>query len=139
MSAEPARDHTDFTPEIPAGPGSDADSIGGTGADRRRHMRFRVQRPGKVFHRSAQMYTPATSVDLSFAGALLNVHAPAERPYQIGEIVDVGLALSPTAVVPSSALLQGVVVRASAVDEGVQQIAVRYVHAAGVEPAARAA
>src|SRR3954468_3550986 len=81
----------------------------GANSDRRSHRRFGVQRPGKIFRRSAQQYAPATSRDLSFGGALLEVES--ERSFTVGEVLDVGIALTPKAVVPSAALVRGIVVR----------------------------
>ena len=102
--------------------------------DRRSHRRFDVQRPGKVFRRSNQQYVPASSRDLSFGGALLEVES--ERGFNVGEVLDVGIALTQKAVVPSAALLRGVVVRSHAVGEHRQLVAVRYLHREPVSAAA---
>lgn len=102
--------------------------------DRRRHKRFSVQRAGKVFRRSTQQYVPAGCKDLSFGGALLEIES--ERSIGIGEIVDVGLAMSNKAVVPSASLLRGIVVRSEALGEQRQLVAVRYLHREGLAEAA---
>ena len=102
--------------------------------DRRSHRRFDVQRPGKVFRRSNQQYVPASSRDLSFGGALLEVES--ERGFNVGEVLDVGIALTQKAVVPSAALLRAVVVRSHAVGEHRQLVAVRYLHREPVSTAA---
>ena len=102
--------------------------------DRRSHRRFDVQRPGKVFRRSNQQYVPASSRDLSFGGALLEVES--ERGFNVGEVLDVGIALTQKAVVPSAALLRAVVVRSHAVGEHRQLVAVRYLHREPVSAAA---
>lgn len=102
--------------------------------DRRRHKRFNVQRAGKVFRRSTQQYVPAGCKDLSFGGALLEIES--ERSIGIGEIVDVGLAMSNKAVVPSASLLRGIVVRSEALGEQRQLVAVRYLHREGLAEAA---
>ncbi len=101
--------------------------------DRRSHRRFNVERPGKLFHPASRQFVPATSRDLSFAGALLEVET--DRPFEAGEPIDVGLSLNNRAVVPSSALLHGIVVRSEALGEHRQLVAVRYTH----RDAARAA
>lgn len=95
------------------------------GDDRRKHRRFRVMRPGKVFRRATQQYQSVESRDLSFSGALLSIVTV--TPYQVGEIVDLGLAMNKATVMPSKSLLQGVVVRAEAIAQGRQEVAVRYI------------
>ena len=94
--------------------------------DRRTHRRFGVQRPGKVFRRAAQQYAPVTSRDLSFGGALLEIES--ERGFNVGEVIEVGIALTRQAIVPSAALLSGIVVRSHAIGEHRQLVAVRYLH-----------
>lgn len=94
--------------------------------DRRSHRRFGVQRPGKVFRRAAQQYAPVTSRDLSFGGALLEIES--ERGFNVGEVIDVGIALTQKAIVPSAALVRGIVVRSHAIGEHRQLVAVRYLH-----------
>lgn len=102
--------------------------------DRRRHKRFNVHRPGKVYRRSTQQYVPAGSRDLSFGGALLEIDS--ERGIDVGEIIDVGLAMSSKAVVPSASLLRGIVVRSESLGEKRQLVAVRYLHREGLAEAA---
>jgi hypothetical protein len=102
--------------------------------DRRSHRRFGVQRPGKIFRRAGQQYVPAISRDLSFGGALLEVES--ERAFNVGEVLDVGIALTQKAVVPSAALVRGIVVRSHAVGEHRQLVAVRYLHREPVSQAA---
>ena len=102
--------------------------------DRRSHRRFNVQRPGKVFRRANQQYVPVSSRDLSFGGALLEVES--ERGFSVGEVLDVGIALTQQAVVPSAALVRGIVVRSFAVGEHRQLVAVRYLHRESMSAAA---
>ncbi len=102
--------------------------------DRRSHRRFDVQRPGKVFRRAAQQYVPASSRDLSFCGALLEIES--ERAFNVGEVIDVGIALTQKAVVPSAALVRGTVVRSHAIGEHRQLVAVRYLHRESIAAAA---
>ncbi len=102
--------------------------------DRRSHRRFSVERPGKLFHPASRQFVPATSRDLSFAGALLEVET--ERPFEAGEPIEVGLSLNNRAVVASSAMLHGIVVRSEALGEHRQLVAVRYTHRDAVRTAA---
>ncbi len=102
--------------------------------DRRSHRRFDVQRPGKVFRRANQQYVPVNSRDLSFGGALLEVES--ERGFDVGEVFDVGIALTQQAVVPSAALIRGIVVRSFAIGEHRQLVAVRYLHRESIAAAA---
>lgn len=102
--------------------------------DRRKHRRFNVERPGKVLRRSTQKYVAARSADLSFTGARLEVDS--ERPFEVGEIVDIGLALTRKAVMPTTDLIRGIVVRTSAIDGQRQSVAIRYLHREAVAKAA---
>lgn len=102
--------------------------------ERRRHKRFGVERPGKVFRRTSQRYEPAATLDLSFGGARLRVES--ERGFEVGEIVDVGVALKDRPLLRSPALVRGLVVRARTLAPGRQEIALRYLHREGVEQAA---
>ena len=102
--------------------------------DRRAHKRFGVARPGKVFRPSGRQYVPAASRDLSYAGALLEIET--DRPFETGETIDVALALTPKAIVPSSSLLRAVVVRSHAIGEHRQLVAVRYLYREALQAAA---
>ncbi|HVU62991.1 MAG TPA: PilZ domain-containing protein [Phycisphaerales bacterium] len=102
--------------------------------DRRSHRRFEVSRSGKVFRAANRQFIPIVSKDLSFGGALLE--AETDRPFEKGETLDVGLALNNRAVVPSSGLLRGIVVRSEALGEHRQRVAVRYLHREGLQAAA---
>lgn len=103
-------------------------------SDRRSHRRFNVTRRGKVFRPAGQQYVPAISRDLSFGGALLEIES--ERGFQIGEVIDVGLALSRKSVLPSASMLRGIVVRAEAIGEQRQLVGVRYLHREAMSAAA---
>ena len=102
--------------------------------DRRKHRRFNVARPGKVFRRATQQFAAAQSRDLSFGGALLEVESP--RLFNVGEIVELGLTLRGSAVVDSKSLVQGIVVRVRQVDPLRQSIAVRYINPGALKRAA---
>jgi hypothetical protein len=96
-------------------------------SDRRAHKRFSIVRPGKIFRRSTQSFCAAVSEDLSFAGARLHVRS--SRPLHIGEVLEVGIALTSSAVVPESSMLRAIVVRSSPTPDGLSQsVAVRYLH-----------
>ena len=102
--------------------------------DRRSHKRFNVDRPGKIFRAANRQFVPACSRDLSYGGALLEVET--ERTFNEGEVLEVGLALNSRAVVPSSGLIRGIVVRSHALGEQRQLVAVRYLHREGLQAAA---
>lgn len=120
-SAAPDSEQPTHVPELAA-------TLGVEPGDRRRHRRFVVQRPGKVFRRSTQQYVPVVSEDVSFGGARLRIESA--RPFVAGELLDVGLAMSSRAIVPSASLLRAVVVRSERVDEALQAVAVRYLYRA---------
>lgn len=103
-------------------------------SERRRHRRFNVARPGKIFRRSTQQFVPASSRDLSFGGTLLELQA--DRPVAVGEILDVGLAMNSKAILPEAALIRGIVVRAKMTSPTTQLVAVRYLHTNSVKQAA---
>ena len=102
--------------------------------DRRKQRRFSVARPGKVFRRATQQFNPVHSLDLSFSGALLEVDTP--RPFAVGEIIDLGLAMGKESVVPSSCMVQAVVVRVTPIDPTRQTVAIRYVNSVASKLAA---
>lgn len=104
------------------------------GSDRRRHKRFAMERPGKVFRRASQRYEPAATRDLSFGGALLEVTS--ERGFDVGEIVDVGVALRDRPLLRSPTLMRGLVVRTRQTAPGRHEIALRYLHRDAVNAAA---
>lgn len=99
-----------------------------SGEERRRHRRFKVERPGKLFRRNTQQFAAVRSCDLSFSGARLEVDSA--RPFSVGELVDLGLSMSKSAVVPSTSLVNAIVVRAVALGDTRQAIAVRYINIA---------
>ena len=96
-------------------------------ADRRRDRRFAVERPGKIFRRATQQYAPVTTRNLSLGGALLDVDA--ERPFASGELVELAVAFSDRALVPSSSLVRAIVTRVHPNARGRQTVAVRYIRA----------
>lgn len=105
--------------------------------DRRNHKRFDVARQGKVFRRLTQQFAPITTRNLSFGGALLEVAA--DRPFVVGEIIDVGVAFNDSPVVNSQNLVHSVVIRVDppASPESTRQtIAVRYINPATLVVAA---
>jgi hypothetical protein len=97
--------------------------------DRRCHKRFLIARPGKLFRRNTQQYSPITTRNLSFGGALLAVAA--ERPFAVGELVDLGITYGRHQVVPTNQLVQGIVVRVERLEPGRQNLAVRYIQPMG--------
>lgn len=94
--------------------------------DRRRHVRFGVARPAKVFRRAAQRYEAAASCDLSFGGARLEVRTG--RAFEVGEIIDLGVALRDDALLRSPTLLRAVVLRARPLGPDRHEVALRYIH-----------
>ncbi|MCC6322981.1 MAG: PilZ domain-containing protein [Phycisphaerales bacterium] len=102
--------------------------------DRRGHKRFLVARPGKIFRRSTQQYAPMTTRNLSFGGALVAVEA--DRPFSVGEIIDVGVSYGRHQVVPTDKLVRGIVVRVERLEPGRQNLAVRYIQPVGAAAAA---
>lgn len=102
------------------------------GVNRRQHHRFNVDRAGKIFRRTTQSYVPARTRNLSIGGALVELEAP--RSFQVGEVVDLGVAYRHDAVVREHAMLQAIVMRVEqpvAGDSrraGKQLVALRYIN-----------
>lgn len=95
--------------------------------EQRSHKRFAIVRPSKVFRRSTQSFCPAVSEDLSFAGARLNVRTA--RPVLVGEVLEVGIALTNSSIVAESSMLRAIVVRSTPAADGLSHsVAVRYLH-----------
>ncbi|MBY0261841.1 MAG: hypothetical protein K2Q20_05830 [Phycisphaerales bacterium] len=139
------REREPTSPYVPDAEISDAGAGNGPEsfrlADRRTAPRVRMVLPGKIFRRLTQQYVPAQSRDVSGpmigggeGGALLEVET--KRGLQVGEILDIALAMSPGAVVSSSAMLSAVVVRSSAIDQTRQRVAIRYLGRAAMAKAA---
>lgn len=99
--------------------------------DRRKQRRFSVARSGKLFRRATQQFTPVKSRDLSFSGALLEAETP--RPFAVGELIDVGIAMGKESLVPSSCMVQAIVVRTTPIDKDRQAVAVRYVNSVAAQ------
>ncbi|GEM_PF-2548713 len=141
-----AREHQPAFPRLPdAEIRDDAAATDGNEhfrlADRRGSPRVRMALPGKIFRRLTQQYVPAQSRDVSGpsvgggeGGALLEVET--KRGLQVGEILDIALAMSPGAVVSSAAMLSAVVVRSTAIDSARQRVAIRYLGRAAMAKAA---
>lgn len=108
--------------------------IPSTTDDRRCHKRFPVARPGKIFRRMTQQYSPITTRNLSFSGALMAVEA--ERPFSVGELVELGVSFGRDPIVPATRLVQGIVTRVERLDPGRQNIAIRYIQPAALAAAA---
>ncbi len=102
------------------------DSAAFRGINRRKHHRFGLVRSSKVFRRASGSFVPARTVNLSVGGAL--IEAAAARPFEVGEIIDLGVAYRGAAAVAQDAMQQAIVVRVQALDEQRQTVAVRYVN-----------
>jgi hypothetical protein len=103
-------------------------------ADRRSHKRFAVSRPGKLFRRSTQQFTPVVTRNLSFSGALLEVGG--DRPFNTGELIELAVSLRNQALLPGASMVKAIVTRADAPVDGRQIVAVRYVQPARLAAAA---
>ncbi|MFN7020855.1 MAG: PilZ domain-containing protein [Phycisphaerales bacterium] len=102
--------------------------------DRRDHKRYLVARPGKIFRRSTQLYAPMTTRNLSVGGALVAVEA--DRPFSVGELIDVGISYGRHQVVPAEQLVKAIVVRVERLEPGRQNLALRYLQPVGAANAA---
>jgi hypothetical protein len=105
---------------------NDEESAAFRGINRRKHHRFALVRSSKVFRRASASFVPARTVNLSVGGAL--IEAAAARPFEVGEIIDLGVAYRGAAAVAQDAMQQAIVVRVQTLDEQRQTVAVRYVN-----------
>ena len=99
--------------------------------ERRQHVRFPFNRPGKVYDRRSRKYTSCLAVDMSRGGALI------EMKYAIPVAQGVHLMLGVVAadregLIRSEQMMEVEVVRAMKFDDSRQFLAVRYVHEADV-------
>ncbi|MGE3107838.1 MAG: PilZ domain-containing protein [Phycisphaerales bacterium] len=92
--------------------------------ERRLCVRIPIERPCKVFRRGTQRYVPAVTRDVSASGALLEIRAA--RPVIAGEKIDVGVAWSRSPIMLEDALMEAKVVRATALDDERQSVAVAF-------------
>ncbi|MDX2146499.1 MAG: PilZ domain-containing protein [Planctomycetota bacterium] len=106
-----------------AGPGPQPSLTSRAPQDRRRATRHKVDRPCKVFVPGAYRWYPGRTLDVSSGGALVVVQCA--RPFQIGEMVDVGIAFAGEPVVSDRATARGMVVRAVGT-ETLQSLAIQF-------------
>lgn len=97
-----------------------------SGLNRRKHHRFGLVRSSKVFRRASNTFVPAVTVNLSVGGAL--IETAAARPFEVGEIIDLGVAFRGVAAVEQASMQQAIVVRAASIDDRRQTVAVRYLN-----------
>lgn len=133
LSLASTRDEADG-PKVQVSPGAALFT-----GNRRQHHRFNLVRSSKLYRRASNTYVPAKTINLSVGGALLE--AAAARPFEPGEVVDIGVAFRPDrsgAVIGNDAMMQAIVVRVETIDEHRQAVALRYLNPHH-HPAARAA
>ena len=102
------------------------DSLAFRGPNRRGHHRFPLIRASKVYRPSSSTFVPARTVNLSIGGAL--VEAASTRPFEVGEVVEIGVALRGAALVREPAMVEAVVVRVSPAQGDRQAVALRYLN-----------
>ncbi len=102
-------------------------------ADRRQHARLTVSRPAKVYIPRVNQFVPGATRDVSRSGVMIEVRSP--RPLNIGDTLDIGVAWTREAVLSSSRMMHGRVVRVESRSNGQQSLGVEFVQ----EQAARLA
>ncbi len=95
-----------------------------TTRERRVHARQSLARPCTLFRRRTQRFAAALTRDISAGGALIEIETA--RPLVEGEMIDVGIAWSPSPVLSSSALVEAKIVRVLQCDATHQVVAVRF-------------
>jgi hypothetical protein len=96
--------------------------------ERRRHQRFGVNRPCKVFHRSTRRYLCAETVDVSASGALVRVEPT--RPIAVGDEISLVVAWNDEVLLAADAQVPGKVIRVLPSENGMQILACEFKTAA---------
>jgi hypothetical protein len=94
--------------------------------ERRRHQRFGVNRPCKVFHRSTRRYLCAETVDVSASGALVRVEPT--RPIAVGDEISLVVAWNDEVLLAADAQVPGKVIRVLPSENGMQILACESLH-----------
>jgi c-di-GMP-binding flagellar brake protein YcgR len=102
-----------------------------SGIERRQAARLPIDRPAKVARHSSARYEPATTVNVSTTGALLEVRSA--RPVAVGERMGVAVAWAQEGLIASTQVLPAMVVRADAISADRQRVAVQFLATAEVE------
>lgn len=92
-------------------------------AERRAEERRAVARPCKVFRRSTLRFVAARTVNCSRQGVLLDLAE--ERPFTLGETVEIAVAWSPRPLLEAASLIPATVVRVGPASGEGQRIALR--------------
>lgn len=77
--------------------------------ERRRHERHAISRPCKVYHAGSARYLPASTRDLSDAGALLAIDSP--RDLEVGDALTLHVAWDDRALLSDSGRIEARVTR----------------------------
>lgn len=95
-----------------------------TEADRRVHARYRVTRPCTFFRRLTCKYLAGQTWDLSQGGVLLEVETP--RGMIVGEMVELGVAWTGSALLSRGSLLEAKVVRVTPMEGSKHRVALSF-------------
>jgi hypothetical protein len=96
--------------------------------DRRRHQRFGVNRPCKLFHRATRRYLCAETVDVAAGGVLIRIEPT--RPIAPGDEISVVVAWNDEVLLSADAQIPGKVLRVLPAENGMQLIACEFKSAA---------
>ena len=92
--------------------------------ERRRHQRFGVNRPCKLFHRATRRYLCAETVDVASGGVLIRIEPT--RPISPGDEISVVFAWNDEVLLAADAQIPGRVIRVLQQDNGMQLIACEF-------------
>ena len=96
-------------------------------SERRQHVRFPFNRPGKVYDRRSRKYTSCLAVDVSRGGALIEMKCAIPAAQGVHLMLGV-VAADRQGVIRSEQMMEVEVVRAMKFDDSRQFLAVRFVH-----------
>lgn len=96
--------------------------------ERRRHQRFGVNRPCKLFHRATRRYLCAETVDVGAGGVLIRVEPT--RPIAPGDEISLVVAWNDEVLLCADAQIPGKVLRVLPSSDGMQLIACQFSTAA---------
>lgn len=96
--------------------------------ERRRHQRYEVNRPCKLFHRATRRYLCAETVDVAAGGVLIRVEPT--RPIVAGDDIALIVAWNDEVLLSADAQIPGKVLRVLSSENGMQVVACEFKAAA---------
>ncbi len=120
-------------PSTPTPSASPSLTLSPSAADRRRHIRHKVEAPCKIIEAKSGRAIAGTTRDVSLSGLLIALRTPVELKQ--GDTIRIGVAWRGQAVIDESALSEARITRVFPIYDGQQTIAIQRIDAAALAPA----